>query len=212
MAQAPTNDNDNKEDGSQKECRLFFVYGTLRDDLELVNPKETLTYYGIQWFKGEYEACYAQLKGYKMYRHVELPYPFIVETKDDKDIILGRLVKFVCDENHFKNKLAHADSIEGYDPDKKDSKSNLYQRGMQGVKIVSFPYKIEEKKGIKDKYPKDAKMFKENSEHDAYFYYQTTDAKTLLNNDEYDCVDTGDWIKRPAYEYHEQFVDKKLEN
>ena len=203
MAQAPT-DEDNKEENDTQECRLFFVYGTLRDDLQLINPKETSTIYGSQWFHDEYEACYAQLRGYKMYRHKSLPYPFIVETKDNNDIILGRLVRFVFDddnindENKFKNKLAYADRVERYNPKNTEAKLNLYQRGKKLVQIVEYPYKTKEKKQIKDRYPKDSQMFKKGTQHVAYFYYQTKDCKTLLNNDEYDLVDTGDWIMRPG--------------
>ena len=101
MAQAPDDNIEENKDEDEK-CEYFFMYGTLRDDIEAVNPKEQATPWAEGWFQDKFIANYAEITGFQMFRLSYETYPFIVETKDKNDVILGRIIKFQVSNNRSK--------------------------------------------------------------------------------------------------------------
>lgn len=115
---------------SLKLPQRFFVYGTLRDDLDENAP------WTEHWINGVSIAWNAKVHGFKMYKSKHLNYPFAVRTNDMNDHIFGRLMQW-NDEQTFYEKLAEADDIEDYDTEHPDDENNEYIRNVVDVHILS---------------------------------------------------------------------------
>ena len=108
----------------------FFVYGTLRDDLD-ENASWT-----ADWIRGVSKAWNAKVYGFKMYKCKHLSYPFAIKTNKRKDCISGRVLQW-NNEQIFHQKLLEADDIEDYDDAHPEDENNEYIREVVDAKILN---------------------------------------------------------------------------
>ena len=98
----------------------FFFYGTLRDDA-------VGTTYANNWtesFASGSKGFNARIYGFKLYKHKDKDkhFPFAIQTYNQNDYIIGRVMEF--EDKLFNKKLKHANYINGYNP--KEAEKGFY--------------------------------------------------------------------------------------
>mmetsp|Transcript_30672 Transcript_30672/g.55640 ORF Transcript_30672/g.55640 Transcript_30672/m.55640 type:complete len:621 (+) Transcript_30672:17-1879(+) len=153
-----------------------FSYGTLRGDCGPAGDQWGL----LRETNGTWHL--AKAKGFKLYQHSSKTYPFVVQTGNLRDVVIGTLLQWP-DSRTAQVALNRCDRIEGCNPKKPEM--SLYQRC-----VVEADISVNE----------------ESKAVSAWIYYQSlpTDLANVV------CIKGGDWLARNLHDGAQREVQNAL--